>query len=694
MALLEKIRVKFGIVISVIIALALLSFIIDPGTLEVALNSMSSKNDVGKIAGKKISYVDFQETVDKYTTINELLTGTSAQSEEMQSQIRNSAWQELVDKYMFLKNAKAAGIVVGDAELVDLLSGDNLSPVMAQNPVFMDENGYFSNDRLNSYIASMNSDESGNLRLYWNFLQNTANVQQYYNKYYSLFAASNYENALQLADDMALNNTTADFDYCTVVLPVAHDSSIVVSSKEIRDYYKAHKNFFKQSASREIEYVVFEVVPSQSDVLATSNEFDAAYEEFATTDNVRNFLLRNSDRSYSEYWYKEGELSTISSELNDYIFNQKTPVTPIVTRGNSFYAAREMDSKMLPDSVFVKHILLQGTGARHLADSLVGVVGRSGVNFANVAAEYSADQSSAADGELGSIGWMTQTYMIPGLESVITAKIGEPYVVDTQYGTHVVLVTNRTSPVLKKQVAILEKTAIASRETFNDYYAQANRFASIANKSYEGYRKAVDSTKVYSHPLTITEATSSYGAIDQAKAVTRWAFDSKAGKASEIITVNNNYFFIATVKKVNKEGYTPVEDVASVISQRLYAQKLQAKMLEETSAKLAGVSSIEKAAEVLNVDVESRESQSLAAVNVDPALLGAASKAENGVLYGPVPGRIGVYVIEVKDKDTGSFYTEDDAKNFNLQKTQYNSQLIPAVMAEYDEVKDNRARFY
>ena len=35
MAVLEKIRVKFGLVISIIIALALLSFIIDPSTLEI-----------------------------------------------------------------------------------------------------------------------------------------------------------------------------------------------------------------------------------------------------------------------------------------------------------------------------------------------------------------------------------------------------------------------------------------------------------------------------------------------------------------------------------------------------------------------------------------------------------------------------------------------------------------------------------
>ena len=693
MALLEKIRVKFGIVISVIIALALLSFIIDPGTLESALNSMSSKYDVGKIAGKRISYNEFQSEVDKYTTINELMTGSSAQTEQMQQQIRDAAWQELVDKYMFIDNAMAAGIHVGEAELVDLVSGESLSPVMAQNPVFFDESGNFSLDMLNAFIANVNQDQTGQLRLYWNYLQNSINTQQYYQKYSALFNAGNYENALQLADDLDFNNTTADVDYCYVSYPIGTDSTIVVSDSEIKDYYNSHKKFFKQTANREIEYVVFEVVPSEADVLATSDEMDAAYEEFQTTDNMRAFLLRNSEESLSEYWYKNGDLNTLNSELNEYIFNRKEDVTPVIKSGNTFLAARVMDSKMLPDSVFVKHILLQGDDAAHVADSLVGVISR-GENFSNLAAAYSADQSSAADGELGSIGWMTQTYMIPGFESVIEARVGRPFVLETQYGTHVVLVTERTEPVLKKQVAILEKTALASRDTFNEYYAQANTFATLAGGSYEGYLRAVDSTKVYSHPVTITEATSNYGAIDNAKEVTRWAFDAKEGKASEIITVNNNYFFIATVTKINKEGYAPVEDAASLIEQRLYALKIQDKVLSDVKSKISGISSIEDAAKVLGVEVDRSEAVSLGSTTVDPALLGAVSAAPEGTLFGPVPGTMGVYVVNVSNRETGSFYTETDARNLAAQKSQYMSQLILSVMSEYDDVVDNRARFF
>lgn len=694
MAALEKIRVKFGVLISVVIALALLSFIIDPGTLQSVMQSMSSKYDVGSIAGKNISYQDFQSDVDRYTTINEILTGSSAQSEQAQKQIRDAAWQELVDRYMFIKNARNAGITVGEDEMVELMTGENVSPIISQNPIFFDENGNYSSARLVEFVQSVNSDVSGQAKTYWDYLQNTVYNQQYYTKYGSLFAASNYLNALQLEEDVAAGNTTVDVDYVLSYYPVmSNDSTINVSSKEIKAYYNAHKDFFKQTASRDIEYVVFEVVPSDSDIAAASQSMDDCYDEFSTTGNMKTFLLRNSERALSTYWYKAGELNTISSELNDYVFNGRDETTPVVRNGNSFYAAREMASAMVPDSVFVKHILLQDANAAYVADSLVNVI-RKGENFSNLAAQYSADQNAAADGELGSLGWMTQTYMIPGFESVITAAVGQPFVLNTQYGTHVVLVSRKTAPVAKKQVAILEKTAIASKETFNNFYAQANTFATITAGSYEGYKRAVDSTRIYSHSINITEATSSYGSIDNAKEITRWAFDQKKGKASEIITVNNNFFFIAAVKDTHKEGLAPVKEVAASIQSKLYRDKVEAKALAEAREKIKGAATIEAVAEALGSSVEHRDGMSLASTQSDPALIGAIANAREGVITGPVAGTIGIYVVNVTNREQGSFYSETDARNLATQKAQYMSQMIVPVMEVYDGVEDNRARFF
>ena len=690
MAVLEKIRVKFGLAISIIIALALLSFIIDPGTLDSALNTMSSKYDVGQIAGKKISYSDFQADINRYTTINELLG--ASRGEENQKQIRNAAWQELLDKHMFVKNAKAAGISVGKDEMKALLSGEILSPALAQNPLFMDENGAFSVDRVRAFVENVKEDETGRLSTYWNYIQNTAHNQQYYAKYGALFAASGNDNALQLAQAVADGNTTADVDYCLVYYPVGRDSTITVSDDEVRAFYKQHKDFFKQRANREIEYVVFEVVPSAEDVAAASNAIAEAYDEFTTTDNLRTFLLKNSERGYDNYWYKAGELSTVNPDIDAQIFGG-AKVTEIVANGNSFFAAREVATKMMPDSAFVKHILLQGEAADKTADSLVTVIKKGG-NFANLVASYSVDQASVSDGELGGIGWMTQTYMIPGFEGVFEAKVGEPFVLTTQYGTHVVLVSQKTKPVAKKQVAILAKTALASKETFNNYYSQANTFATLAGGTYEGYKKALDSTKVYSHPATITEATAAYGAIDNAKEVTRWAFDNKPGKASNIITVDNNYFFVAALKEANKEGYASVQKAASQIYDLLYSQKVQEAARQEIAEKIAGASSIDEVAERLGVTVEHRDALSLGSSSVEPALIGAIASAKEGELYGPVSGVMGTYVIRVANKEQGSFYSEADAKNLALQKAQYLSQMIIPVMQEYDNVKDNRERFF
>lgn len=700
MAVLEKIRVKFGLAISIIIALALLSFIIDPSTLTSAVQSMSKKYDVGNINGNAISYTDFQGDVEQFTRINEMLTGSSVQGEEAQKQIRNTAWQSLIDKYLFIKNAKAAGLAVGEDEMVALTTGDMVSPLLSQNYSFLDANGNFDPDALVEFVKGIESDETGSLKTYWNYLQNTIYTQQFYTKYGSLFTNSNVQNPLMKRNAIAENNTSTNVDFVMVPFSFATDSTIVISDNDIKNYYNNHKDFFKQNASRDIEYVVFEVVPSEKDIQAVSEKMTDLMEEFSTTEAMKSFLLKNSDRALSEYWYRAGELNTVNAELNDFVFSTEkdaASVSPVIKSQDTFLAGRVMASAMVPDSAYVKHILLQGDNAEHLADSLVNVVAK-GENFANAAAVYSADQGSAYDGELGTIGWMTQSYMIPGFESVITAEVNKPYVIKTQYGTHVVLVTKKSTPVLKKQVAILEKTAIAGKETFNEYYAKANKFATIANGSYNNYRAAVDTMGVYSHPMDgVLESTANYGAITNAKEVTRWIFDNKKGKVSNIITVNNNFFFIATVKGIHKEGYATVAEAAPSIKSLLYSEEYGKKLAAQTAEKIAGLTSLEAIAEKLGTSVSTQSAMTFSALSnqgLDPAFIGAASAAPQGKICGPVAGSIGVYVFQVNGRDTGSYYTEDDAAAYEAQKAQYNSQLILPVMMQDADVKDNRARFY
>ena len=693
MAVLEKLR-GWGIVLSILVALPLLLFIVDPSQIIQTVQSVSSRYDVGKINGKSVSYTDFQREVERFSTVSEMLSGTSSSSEQEQRQIRDMAWQNLVFQNLFIKNAQAGGINVGRDEIKDLTNGESVSPVIAS--MFMDENGNFSSDRLVAFLQEVEEDETGRGALLWDYLQNNVVTNQYSTKYNALFSLSNSENALQVANMIADNNTTADVDFVMVPLTYATDSTVVVSDSEIRDYYNNHKDLFKQNASRDIEYAVFEVVPSKEDIAATNADFLKLYDEFAAAENVRSFLQRNSDRQWSDRWYKEGELATVNRDVDTFVAEHNEGVSPVYTSGNTFYAVRVTNVAQIPDSVYVRHILLQGTDAQHLADSLVTVIKKGG-NFSTLAALYSADQGSNDGDQLGNIGWMTQNYMIQGFEPTLTAKVGEPFILNTNYGTYVVEVARTTKPVLKKQVAIFEKETLASKETFNKFYNDANRLATLSGGNYKNYKAACDSIGTYSHSMTITEATDTYGSIDHAKEVTRWAFDNKPGKVSNIITVDNNYFFVVAVKDASKEGYADVNKVANQIRNQLYFEKYALKRQADIAQEIAGMTDLEAIAEKLGTTVSTQEDVAFASMSsrsLDPKFLGAIAAAKEGVISGPVAGSYGVYVFKVTGRETGSYYTEDDAKAYHQQMQAYAAQMLLPVMMDDADVKDNRARFY
>ena len=696
MAVLEKLR-GWGIVLSILVALPLLLFIIDPSQIIQTVQSVSSKYDVGKIGGKSVSYTDFQAEVDHMSRINELLSGNASSSEQQQIQIRNAVWQKLVDENLFIKNAQAAGISVGKAEMVDLTNGENISPVIAS--LFTDENGNFSSARLVDFVQTV-EDGDENARAIWQYLQESVLRNQYYTKYNSLFLNSNVENALQVNKAIADNNTTADVDFVMIPFSYATDTTVVVTDKEINDFYNNHKKFFEQQATRDIEYVVFQVVPSAEDIAAANSEFVRLYDEFTTTENMRAFLQRNSDTQWDERWYKEGDLRSVNAELDTFVSEHNEGVTPVIKDGNTLYAGRIMATSTMPETVTVRHMMFQSNeDGQHLADSLLEVL-RKGGNFTALAEEHSLDRGSNADGEFGKIGEISQatiSYLPTGFNAIFTARVGQPFILQSNIATHIVEVTEAGAPALFKQVALFEKEILSSKETFNKYYNDANRVATLAGGKYANYRAACDSLGTYSHSMNITESTDTYGSIGHAKEVTRWAFDNKPGKVSNIITVDNNYFFVVAVTGAHKEGIAPVSEVAPQIKNQLYSEKYAEKRRAEVAEQIAGLTDLEAIAEKLGTSVNTQSDvafASMAARNLDPKFVGAIAAAPEGKVCGPVAGSIGVYVFEVKGRETGAFYTESDAKLAHDQIQNYAAQMIVPAMMQDAGVKDNRARFF
>ena len=696
MAVLEKLR-GWGIVLSILVALPLLLFIIDPSQIIQTVQSVSSKYDVGKIGGKSVSYTDFQAEVDRMTRIQELMSGTTSSSEEQQQQLRNAVWQQFVEENLFIKNAKAAGINVGKDEIMDLTNGETVSPVIAS--LFVDENGLFSNARLVDFLRNVEEGDE-NAKAIWAYLQEQIVTNQFYNKYNALFMNSNVENALQVNKAIADNNTTADVDFVMVPFSYATDSTVVVSDKEIRDYYDNHKKFFEQKATRDIEYVVFQVVPSAEDITAANDEFVKLYEDFTTTDNVRAFLQRNSDTQWSDQWYKAGDLRSVNADIDTFVSENNEGTSPVISANNTLYAGRIMATATMPETVTVRHMMFQSNeDGQHLADSLLNEL-KKGADFTALATEFSLDRGSQADGEFGKIGEISQatvSYLPTGFNAIFNAKVGQPFILQSNIATHIVEVTAAGEPALFKQVALFEKEILSSKETFNKFYNDANRVATLAGGKYANYRAACDSIGTYSHSQTINEATDSYGAIGHAKEVTRWAFDNKPGKVSNIITVDNNYFFVVAVTGAHKEGLAPVNEVADQIKNQLYAEKYAEKRQGEVAEQIAGMTDLEAIAEKLGTSVSTQNDvafASMAARSLDPKFVGAIAAAPEGKICGPVAGSIGVYVFKVNGRETGAFYTESDAKNANAQILNYAAQMILPVMMDDADVKDNRARFF
>ncbi len=654
MAALETIRTKFGVLISVIIALSLLIFILDNDTIMKWFSGDNAKaHQVAVIDGQTVTIEEFQTEIE---SLKSLYGGAS--SAEVEKSVREQAWQSVIDKYLFVKNAEAAGIKVGTAELVDLTSGDHISPIISQN--------FASTEDLRSFISQ---NEEG-----WSNIQDMIRNQQYYNKYNALFVNSYVVNPLMLNRAIEENNVTADVDFVTVPFGYVVDTTVNVSSSEIKKYYKEHKRFFKQQESRDLEYVVIDIVPSQSDIAAAEEEFNALYEEFRAAENVKNFLLRNSsEENYTGRWYKAGELNSVSREVNAYAFESNAAISQIIKNGESFLAARVVATANRPETVTVKIVPM----------------GEETTLTPAVLADLEASQTLD----------MTQDQMIAGTDVLFTTRVNQAVIIESaMYGKLAAKVVSASAPVLMKQVAVLKRSAVTSNETISGFYAQANAITSRANGKYENFKTVCDTMGYYVHPANkVARSNERYGNIDNAREVTNWAFKAKKGQVSDIITINQRNFVVAALTGTHKEGYQPIAEVSSQIKDVLYNEKAGEKKAAEIKDQVAGMVSLEEIAENLGTTVSHNDGIAFASMDsqaLDPAFIGAVASAEEGELTGPVAGSYAVYIFRVNSRDTGAFYTEDDAKAYANRMMQYSLQTILPVMMDDADVKDNRARFF
>ena len=684
MAVLEKIRVKLGILISILIAIALLSFIIDPNTLGSTLQSMSKDNNVGEMNGKAVSYREYYTALEQNTQLMNALNGGNVNSEEAQNQLREMTWNQLFNQKVFFPKVKKAGFSVEDAEMVDLLQGETASPVIAQQRMFVDENGQFSQAAVKEFVSQMDLDESGVSRKYWEYLKEQVYAQQMYGKYYSALRNSSILNASQIERAIAEGNTTKDIDFFVVPINFGVDSTIQISSAEVAKFYNDRKDLFVQPANRDIEYVMFEVVPSQEDIEATRVEFDELYEQFAEAENLKNFIALNSDRRWEDKFYSKEELPDVFA---DYAFGGSGSVSPVEETAEAFTAVRVAERKMMPDRVNFSFKVFPAAD-KAVADSLLTAVRKNGTSD-----------------ELVNGGWVTMDNLTANnmgfFGEAFAMKKGEAKIIDIDayQMVAVIKVDDADAPKDKVQLAYLRKNINPSDNTFRDFNMKA---ADLADRSSGKYEKFAEIVKEENLPVipqpNVTIDTRRIGAVENARSVVHWVFDrkTKEGSVSDVITVDNKYYFVAAVTKARKEGKIALEDVKDNITMELINRKKVDNLAEEAAAKVSGSESLEVLAEKFDTTVNHRDGISFAGsdMSMEPALIGAVSIAEPGKVNGPVKGSYGIYFFEVNDAATGEYYTETDAVNKASQVAASMLRSLTDIVAQETDVKDYRGKFY
>lgn len=677
MAVLETIRVKFGIVITVLIAIALLSFIIDPTSIQSVVGSKDAKQTVGEINGKKISYIDFSEEYERVSSIY-----GSSNSDDNSDQLRAKAWEEFFYRNLIFPTAKKAGFNVSDGEMYQLMSGNLFSPV-----IYQQFGGQMTPDYLRDFENNVIlADPSGKMQMIWDDIAGTVKKQQFDKKYIQMVAQSSLTNDLMELDQIKNANKMFSVDFVSVPYEsYGRDTTIKVTDQEIEEYYNKHQNLYRQNSSRDIEYVVFEVLPSAEDIASAKSEIEGLYEEFKTTENMRSFLSSNSERGLDNKWYKEGELTAVSEDVNDFVFESKETVSEIFDNGTIFQAVKVMETGMVPDQVFVKKIYLDPINMMK-TDSLMTIV--SAANIDELIAQYSFNPQD--NGRMEPLNNYAQVSSFDMNKPFITSEM-----VEGQRINIINLVTDKSELVAKKKVAVLEVIAEPSDETRSGYYAQANELASKSAGKYEAFQQAVKEANLYAHPMKrIPENSSELGAVKRTREITRWAFDAEKGSVSNIFTIDNKYYIVASVTGIHEEGYAPVSEVRDMIEPVLFREKAADKKLAEVTEKIAGLTTLEEMAEALGTTVSSKADMTFASSDLDPKFAGYASVAAEGMISSPVKGSNAIYIYTVTSSEEGSYFKEED---LNVRKQQLDSrfvELLSVIMIEEGDVKDHTALYF
>ena len=152
MATLEKIRSKAALLV-VVIGVALLAFIIGDFLNSGQSFFMMNQNKVATVNGEVIGVEEYQERVNARTEQMQSMYQQSGMTmpDGMSATIQMDVYNQMINEILLAGELEAVGITVSDAELQDMLTGNNIHAEIVR--AFTDpQTGAFDRQALDNYL--------------------------------------------------------------------------------------------------------------------------------------------------------------------------------------------------------------------------------------------------------------------------------------------------------------------------------------------------------------------------------------------------------------------------------------------------------------------------------------------------------------------------------------------------------------
>ncbi|WP_352423807.1 SurA N-terminal domain-containing protein [Proteiniphilum sp.] len=709
MATLQKIRDK-GTLLVIIIGLALLAFVL--GDLLTSGRTLFGRaQDKAFVVNREV--ISTQQYADKITQFEEfqkMVSGQSSLDENVSSQIREVVYQQMVRDRLLGNQAEKLGLTITKEELNDLVHGQSISPVLQQLPFFVDpQTGMFDRNALIQFIntvniPSPNPQEQALVNQYkslWLFIEEMVRTQRLEEKYISLLSNAIIANDVEAKAAFDYSQQNADIEYAMKSFFTVPDSTVNVTDDEIKAFYNKHKGSFRMEAPLvKLSYFTKGITPSDEDYADVEAESHKAFDELSSAANPAAIVADYSQTPFRDVFVSEHMLTPTQVEfVRDATINEMYGPT---REGDSFHIYKLIDKTVAPDSVHLSMMAIpdasivgQDSVITHFVDSIYGVIA-GGTPFAVVANSLNPNSNG------GDMGWARELdlagFSTDLVKAAFNAPVGQPVKLSIPGQQLILQVEERTRPVNKYKLAIVDMPVLPSEKTSNNIDNELNQFVSSPDVSQKFNELASEKGYMVMPGITVSANEFTLAQIPGSRQVITWAAnEKKAGTVKKFDLTNLR--IIARVERVIPSGTTPLSEVSSGIRSQLVNEKKAEKIISDLKSQ--NLSSLDAYATAMNTHTDTVRfvnfnTQNITGLGFEPALNAVSAFAPTNKIVGPLKGNMGVYVATVTNRAEGEDeYDAEEQKNQILNNNAYRLQMqsIEVLKAKLG-VEDNRFRFF